>query len=145
MQSKPQNWVVLIKAFACAILAMGFSAQAADNVDPTGTWSWGRPGRDGGPDITTTLTLKMDGEKLTGKMTTPGRRGGDPREADIQQGKVSGNEISFIVVREFNDNKFTTKYLGKIDGDQLKGKMEFERNGESRSRDWEAKRVKGKS
>src|SRR5690242_7296585 len=37
---------------------------------------------------------------------------------------------------------FTTKYDGKVTGDTIKGKMEFERDGETRSRDWEAK-IKG--
>jgi hypothetical protein len=34
----------------------------------------------------------------------------------------------------------TTKYAGKLAGDSIKGKMEFERDGETSSREWEAKR-----
>lgn len=143
MQPKPLNTITLVKALACAVLMLGFGAQAADkNVDPTGKWTWSRPGRDGGQARTTTLTLKMEGEKLTGKLSTPGRQGGDPRETEIKMGKVTGNEISFVVTREFNGNEFTTKYTGKIEGDALKGTMAFERNGEARTREWEAKRVK---
>jgi hypothetical protein len=33
------------------------------------------------------------------------------------------------------------KYNGKITTDAIKGKTEFERNGETQSRDWEAKRA----
>ena len=44
------------------------------------------------------------------------------------------------MTREFNGNKFTAKYNGKISGDSIKGKIETERNGQSNSRDWEAKR-----
>ena len=36
------------------------------------------------------------------------------------------------------------KYSGKLAGDTIKGKMEFDRNGEATSRDWEAKREKAK-
>jgi hypothetical protein len=43
-------------------------------------------------------------------------------------------------VREVNGTKMTTKYSGKVTADAIKGKMEFERNGEPVSRDWEAKR-----
>jgi hypothetical protein len=37
---------------------------------------------------------------------------------------------------------FVTKYQGKVDGDTIKGKTERERNGQTMSRDWEAKREK---
>jgi hypothetical protein len=46
------------------------------------------------------------------------------------------------VVREFNGNKFTIKYSGTVSGDTIKGKSEFERDGETQSREWEAKRQK---
>jgi hypothetical protein len=50
--------------------------------------------------------------------------------------------VTFSVTREFNGNSFTAKYSGKLDGDTIKGKVDTERNGETRSRDWEAKRSK---
>jgi hypothetical protein len=34
----------------------------------------------------------------------------------------------------------TSKYNGKVTADSIKGKTEFERNGETQSRDWEAKK-----
>jgi hypothetical protein len=43
------------------------------------------------------------------------------------------------VVRTFNDNTMTNKYSGTLADGTIKGKMEFERNGEAQSRDWEAK------
>jgi hypothetical protein len=54
---------------------------------------------------------------------------------------VKGDEVSFTVTREFNGNKFTTKYNGKVTADTIKGKTESQRNGETQSRDWEAKRA----
>lgn len=59
---------------------------------------------------------------------------------EISDGKVKGDEISFAVVREWNGNKFTMKYSGKVSADVIKGKIESERDGNVRSREWEAKR-----
>jgi hypothetical protein len=72
----------------------------------------------------------------------PGRQGGDPVETAISDGKVKGDEIAFNVVREWNGNKMTIKYSGKVSADAIKGKTESERNGQTNSRDWEAKREK---
>jgi hypothetical protein len=139
----------LITTIACAILALSAVTQLQaqeKKADPTGTWTWSVPGRDGGAAMVSTLKLKAEGEKLTGTLTTPGRQGGQARDAAIENGKVKGDEVSFSVTREFNNNKRTTKYNGKLSGDTIKGKMEFEnRNGETQTRDWEAKRATEKS
>jgi hypothetical protein len=138
------NYLALFtRAALGAVLALGLltQVQAQDKKeDPTGTWTWTTPGRNGGPDRKMTLKLKLEGEKLTGKLTAPGR-GGESRDTDIKEGKVKGAEISFVVSREINGTTMTTKYNGKVSGDTLKGKSETERDGQTRSRDWEAKRV----
>lgn len=134
----------LLQLSACLILMLGLTAQAQDKkADPTGTWTWTTPGRDGGPERKSTLTLKLDGEKLTGKISAPGRQG-QAAETEISEGNVKGDEISFKVTREFQGNKFTAKYNGKVSGDAIKGKIETERNGQTNSRNWEAKREKAK-
>ena len=128
-----------------ALLALGAVAQAQEKkTDPAGKWTWSSPGRDGGPGRTNTLTLKLEGEKLTGKMSSPGRGDQPARETEITEAKLKGADISFTVVREFGGNKMVSKYNGKISADTIKGKIEFERNGEAQSRDWEAKRVADK-
>jgi len=117
-------------------------AQAEDKkADPTGTYVWTVPGRNGGPDRTNTLSLKLDGDKLTGKVSSPGR-GGASVDTDIADGKLAGADVSFTVVRSFNGNTVTNKYSGKLSDDSIKGKMEFTRNGDTQSRDWEAKKQK---
>ena len=124
----------------CATLALGAVVQAQDKkADPTGTWTWTTPGRNGGPDRKSTLKLKVEGDKLTGTLAAPGR-GGQSNDSAIADGKLKGDEISFTVTREFGGNKITAKYNGKISGDSIKGKIETERNGQTNSRDWEAKR-----
>lgn len=137
----------LVKILAGAVLvsSMLVQAHAADaKVDPTGTYVWTQQGRNGGPDRTNTLTLKVEADKLTGKVQTPGRGGADPISTEIKDGKINGSDISFAVTREFNGNSFTTKYSGKLADGVIKGKAETERNGETQSRDWEAKKQEEK-
>jgi hypothetical protein len=82
--------------------------------------------------------LKLDGDKLTGKLSAPGR-GGAPTETEIADGKLAGANVSFCVVRTFGGNTVTNKYFGTIADGAIKGKIEFNRNGDVQSRDWEAK------
>ena len=124
-----------------ATLLMGamIQAQAQDKkVDPTGTYVWTQAGRNGGADRTNTLVLKLDGDKLTGKVSAPGR-GGATADADITDGKLAGAAVSFNVVRDFNGNSMTNKYSGTLADGAIKGKIESDRNGQPQSRDWEAK------
>jgi hypothetical protein len=129
----------LTPILAITLITIGTAVQAAD---ATGTWTWTRPGRNGGPDQKMSLKLKADGEKLTGTLTSPSRDGGTTDTA-IADGKVNGEEVSFTVTREFNGNKMVAKYNGKVSAETIKGKIETERNGETQSRDWEAKRAGG--
>ena len=141
MQTKRQFAVTALKLTAGLLLLLGTAnyTQAAEGT-AAGDWTWSTPGRNGGEPRKTTLVLKVEGEKLTGKITSPGRQGGEPQATEISEGKVKGSEVSFQVVREFNGNKFTMKYSGKLEGDTIKGKIESERDGQTQSREWEAKR-----
>ncbi len=142
MQLKQNTAISLIKASLCALFALGLvlPLQAQDKkADPTGTWTWTQQGRNGGPDRKMTLKLKTEGDKVTGKLASPGREG-QTNETEIQEGKIKGDEVTFTVVREFNGNKMTFKYSGKVTADAIKGKVDTERDGQTRSRDWEAKR-----
>jgi hypothetical protein len=126
---------VLTKLSLCLTL-IGMTVHAADKSDPTGTWKWSQTGQNG-QTRESTLKLKMDGDKLTGKIS------GRNSDTDIEDAKIKGDEVSFKVVREFQGNKMTQNYHGKLSGDSIKGKVEFTtRDGEKRDRDWEAKREK---
>jgi hypothetical protein len=123
---------------ACALIAATLSAQAQDKKpDPTGTWTWSAPGRDGAPQQTT-AKLKLDGDKLTGSVS------GRQSDTAIENAKLSGDEISFTVTREFNNIKVVRKYTGKLSGDSIKGKISTEREGQTQSVDWNAKREAAK-
>jgi hypothetical protein len=105
----------------------------------TGTWKWEFTTQNGDK-RETTAKLKQDGEKVTG--TVSGRQGGN--DTEIKDGKIDKDgKLTFTVEREFNGNKMTTKYNGKVEGDTIKGKTETTRgDGQSREREWEAKRAK---
>jgi len=61
----------------------------------------------------TTMNFKAEGDKLTG--TISGRAG----ETPIADGKISGDEISFSVVRRMGDNEVKMLYKGKVSGDTI--------------------------
>jgi hypothetical protein len=134
-----------IKILIGAVFAAGMLVQAkaqdataaAKPVDPSGTYIWTMQGRNGGPTRTNTLVLKWDGTNLTGNVTSP-RRGGQTSTTDIANGKVTGADVSFVVVRTFNDNTFTNTYTGTVSDTAIKGKVEFTRDGDTQSRDWDA-------
>jgi hypothetical protein len=142
MQNQRSGLAPLLKIGLYALLALGFAAQAEDKkVDPTGTWTWTRPGRNGGPEQKMTLKLKTEGDKLTGVATVPGKEEGQTVEAKVDDLKLKGDEISFSITRETRGGKFTIKYSGKVTANSIKGNTEVERNGDVTKRDWEAKRV----
>jgi hypothetical protein len=128
-----------MKRLMVAAIVLAFAAPAVaradDKANPTGTWKW--TVNFGGQDREITLKLKADGDKLTGAIVRA-----NAQETKIDDGTFKDGEVSFTVTRERNGQKFTMKYKGKVSGDTIKGKTEFERDGQPQSRDWEAKRAK---
>ena len=139
-----RKFAILTKLAFCAVLALGgITTAAADDkaASATGTWTWTSPGRNGGAERKMTLTLTQDGEKLTGKLSSPSRDGGEARETEIAEGSVKGADVTFSVTREFNGNKMTSKYSGKLTADAIAGRIESkDRDGNDQSRDWTAKK-----
>ena len=133
------NPLASILTFAATTVLLFSLAPEIQAADPAGTWTWTSPGRGGGEPRKSTLTLKKEGDKWAGTIATPGRND-RVNETKIEDAKVTGEEISFQTTREFNGNKMVAKYSGKISGDTITGKIEIERDGNARSRDWEAKR-----
>ena len=119
-------------------------------ADPTGTWkvtilstnTQARP-------TPQTLKLKLDGGKLTGRLTYNSSAviNGKARvsEAPITEAKLQGNEISFNFTHApsvGNGPNANYSYQGKINGDTIKGTFTTEWMGNSRTRGWQAERVK---
>jgi hypothetical protein len=93
---------------------MGIFALAASAADVTGKWTAQVPGR-GGNTAETTFVFKVDGANLTGTMD--GGRGGP---VEITDGKTSGDDVSFVVVRNFGGNQMKMVFKGKVSGSEIK-------------------------
>ena len=122
-------------ASAIAVLALFvFVGVVSAAEDPTGNWKstmmLGKKSQD------VTIKLKLEGDKLTGTI------GGGQRDVAISDGTFKDDKVSFSVIREQKGEKLTQKYTGTISGDTIKGKVDTERGGKSRSTDWEAERQK---
>jgi hypothetical protein len=88
-------------------------SMSAVAADISGKWSAEVPGR-GGQTMDTTFTFKQTGEKLTG---TVSMQFGDQ---DISEGKVSGDDVSFVTVMDFGGNTMKFVYKGKLAGNEIK-------------------------
>jgi hypothetical protein len=116
------------------VLAIASTTRAEDKPNPTGTWKY--TAEVNGQSIEVTIKLKLEGDKLTGTVSAL------DTESKIEDSEYKDGEVSFKVTREVNGNKFTIKYKGKIRGDTFKGKRELEREGQTNTREFEAKRAK---
>ena len=67
-----------------------------------------------------TFTFKQDGAKLTGKANS--EAGDRKREAELKEGKVDGDKISFGEMLSIQDNEIRIDYTGKLsaDGNEIK-------------------------
>jgi len=65
-----------------------------------------------------TYEFKIDGTKLTGKAI--GKRTDSEAEVEIQEGKINGDEISFVENLKFGDQDLRIEYKGKVSGDEIK-------------------------
>ncbi|HEV3261725.1 MAG TPA: hypothetical protein VG013_33050 [Gemmataceae bacterium] len=122
-----------IAAVVC-LLAVAGMARAEDKPNPTGTWKY--TAEVNGQSIDVTIKLKLAGGKLSGTVSVL------DTETKIEDGKYKDGAVSFTVHPRVNGNKFTIKYKGKIKGDTFKGKRELERDGETNTREFDAKRSK---
>ena len=134
MKLKLSTWLG-VAVLSLLVVGLSIPAFAADKAGVTGKWKWSYERN--GQTVETTLTLKQDGDKLTGSVTGRGNT-----ETAIEDGKVKDGEVSFKVVRERDGTKYPMSYKGKLADDVIKGTIESERGGKKSSREWEAKRVK---
>jgi len=64
-----------------------------------------------------TFDLKVDGEKVTGKAAF--ERMGQKGEVDLIEGKLVGDQISFVEPSEFQGNTMRIEYKGTVKGDEI--------------------------
>ncbi len=127
-----------MKAILAAMLALGICGLAGardDKADPVGTWKCEY--EIGGQKRTSTMTIKKEGDKITGTMSWT-----DQKEAVLKDLKLKDGTLTFSADRVFMDNKITIEYKMTIDGDKLKGKSASDFGGQKTEWDIEAKREK---
>ncbi len=102
---KMKNKIILL---TLAVLPLAALAALAANV--TGTWKSAFDSQIGNQKYT--FTFKQDGTNLTGKASSEitDRK----READLKEGKVDGDAVSFVELMSFQGNDIRITYTGKL-------------------------------
>jgi hypothetical protein len=103
----------MIRRIAVAALFLTIGCIGALAADFNGKWSADFNTQIGEQKYT--YEFHVDGTKLTGKATNE-----QFGSTDIQEGKIDGDNISFVEVLNFNGNELRIVYTGKIDGDEIK-------------------------
>lgn len=65
-----------------------------------------------------TFNLKQEGSSVTGKATV--EREGEKREAELKEGKVEGDTVTFVEPLQIQDNEIRITYTGKISDNEIK-------------------------
>ena len=92
------------------------SEKSTTAADVTGTWKAEFDTQIGVQKYT--YTLKQDGTNVTGKANS--EINGEKREAELKEGKVNGDMISFVEMLNFQGNDFRIAYTGKISTNEIK-------------------------
>jgi len=124
--------------------AAGQARPAADAkskaADVTGTWKSEFDSQIGHQKYT--FTLKQEGTKLTGKANSEAQD--NKREAELTDGKVDGDAVSFVEMLKIQDQDIRITYTGKLSADR--NEIKFTREvGELAKYDIVAKREQGAS
>lgn len=129
-------WIRELKNIEDKAAAPQAAAAAVKSAnDPAGVWKWSRANQ-AGTTMESTLKIKTVDGKLSGTLTST--RGA----TDIADAKVANDELTFSITRDFNGTTMTSKYAGKISGDDITGTIQSGSGDQARSRDWTAKREK---
>jgi hypothetical protein len=122
-----------LTALLCLVVVVGL-ARAEDKPNPNGTWKY--TADVGGQSLEVAIKLKPEGDKLTGTVSVA------DMDTKIEDGKYKDGTLSFKVTPAFNGSKIVLRYSGTIKGDTFKAKRVLERDGETNTREIEAKRSK---
>jgi hypothetical protein len=66
-----------------------------------------------------TFEFKTEGDRVTGTASVSG--GKRARTAEISEGKIEGNTVSFTTVQRTRKGEVKTSWTGTLEGEQLKG------------------------
>ena len=124
-----------ILSMALVLGVCGLAGAVDDKAEPVGTWKCEY--EIGGQQRTSTLTIKKDGDKLSGTMSWT-----DQKDEPLKDVKLKEGTLTFSAVRKLMGNEITVEYKLTIDGDKLKGKGAAEFGGDKQEWDIEGKREK---
>jgi enterochelin esterase-like enzyme len=85
-------------------------------ADLTGTWKSEFDSQIGLQKYT--YVLQQDGAKLTGKASS--EIADRKREAELKEGKVDGDKVSFVEMLDFQGNEIRIAYTGTVAGNEMK-------------------------
>ncbi len=127
-----------MKAILSAALILGLCGLAGardDKADPVGTWKCEY--EIGDMKRTAELTIKKDGDKITGTMSWP-----DQKDEKLKDVKLKDGTLTYSAVRKFQGNEIPIDFTLKIDGDKFTGKAAAEFGGNKQEFDITGKREK---
>src|SRR5678816_1579329 len=99
-----------------ALLTLAACSLSALAADITGTWKAEFQTQRGLQKYT--FTLKQDGASVTGKANV--EREGEKREAELKEGKVEGDTVTFVEPLKIQENELRITYTGKMAGNEIK-------------------------
>src|SRR5688572_1800913 len=98
------------------LLTLVVASLSALAADVTGTWKAEFDTQRGLQKYS--FTLKQDGMSVTGKASV--EREGEKREAELKEGKVEGDTVTFVEPLKIQDNEIKITYTGKISASEIK-------------------------
>jgi hypothetical protein len=102
----------MLKKILCTALFFALTGLSALAADFNGKWTADFQTQIGEQKYT--YEFHVDGAKLTGKATN------GMGTTDIAEGKIDGDNITFVENLNYQGNEIKITYTGKIDGDQIK-------------------------
>jgi hypothetical protein len=105
-----------VARFVALAVAILLTAQAAHAADVTGKWTSQFESQIGS--LKYVYDLKTEGDKITGKAIR--EADGQKTETELIEGKLSGDDVSFVETLDFDGNQIRIEYKGKVSGQEMK-------------------------
>lgn len=98
----------------CALVLLTMTSAWA--ADVAGKWTGKIPGAQGQPESDVTLVFKVDGSTVTGTLNNSQM----PGDVEIKEGKTSGDDVSFSLMRMIGQTETKVLWKGRISGDEIR-------------------------
>lgn len=132
---------LLVLAFVMLAAVTFIFGASADAADISGKWIAQATSPSGSPQGDRIFNFKVEGDKLTGTITSQTTVNatfeveGQPKmvgklttqsgtPAEISEGKITGNDVSFVTVSRMGQNEMKTTYKGAVSGNEIRFTLE---------------------